>query len=66
MRLFEWVRNAIKKMQLRDIATLKMAAILFGAILGAYFNAFVVANIWTFVVLVIVGTVYLLMRVFRK
>ena len=54
MGVIAWADDRSKSMTLWDVGVLKVSAMIFGVVVGAYFAPFVTRNVWWFVVLLVV------------
>lgn len=65
MSIRSWMEKKIKKLTILDFSVLKLALILLGMVIGAFFPAFVKQYIEYFVVVIIVLYGYLIFRMYK-
>lgn len=66
MNLIRWAENLIKKLNIYDIAILKIYVALIGIIIGAYAAGWVKNNILILILIVVVLFIYLFGKFIRK
>jgi|TARA_B100001964_G_scaffold242946_1_gene319354 energy-coupling factor transporter transmembrane protein EcfT len=66
MGLFGWYAKQIKKLHYCDIAAIKTVSFLIGIIVGAYYPDFVMQYLWVIIAIIIVLTLKLLYKIFKK
>ena len=66
MGVMDWYNKKIKKLNYWDIATLKIACLLIGIVIGAYIPGFVQQYFWISIVIIVLLMIKLIYQVFKK
>lgn len=66
MTLKSFFENKIRKFTMWDFAIFKIALVVFGMVLGAYFAEFVKNYLTYFIVIFVLSYIYILYNVFKK
>jgi energy-coupling factor transporter transmembrane protein EcfT len=62
----EWAKKQVKRLNLWDLADIKVYCFLGGMILGAFIPGFVREYIWVFIVLIVALVAKLMLKIFVK
>ncbi len=66
MGIMDWYNEKLKKLDVWDIAALKVYVLLIGMIIGAYFPEWVMQNLLIIIVVIVLLMIKLLFKVFKK
>jgi len=66
MRIFEWYNQKLSNLGYWDIISIKTASFLLGIIIGAQIPGFVENYLWVIVAIIVILTLKLMIKLFKK
>jgi hypothetical protein len=66
MGIMDWYNKQLKKLNVWDIGAVKTVSFLFGIIIGAYFPGFVMQYLWIIIAVIVLLTIKLMLKMFKK